>query len=536
MQCQSSGNARDWPLKISHEDCAPFLSTTLIKLSDSRANVAAVRGTILGELKSNAGSGTRRRISKVDNPTWRQGQTRIGLIHYSEIRPPAWYLGEDLKDERHHIIVLIEKSGLISITFSEPAFRKLVVAEIRKQRKSSFSGLELLTTKQINNAFVGGRVRTLWLSGAHRRSVTKADSKILTGLELETALNPLEDQSYYFSSVRSTISGIIDDAGIDTIVGANPRNARIWLGPSKDWLSFLTRAESLIDAAAQAIKKPLPDVSPLPILAQPVDGISEARQAFDLAIIDPETVLAGFEESEEDPWVHEFADAAHFKITPSPNSPSFAAEVFWGRESYGTIRYEFSAGSSALSHSVISKVMTWNTSADHQEAIRKLCESADLLTVYFETGHTYSRGLFYETRFRDARFENWKWVNLQNFDITAEKPLAGRKFVIGDIGHRKDDSLFGFVAKYWPNLDRTEAATGWLVCDDGSMESADFVHFDPEATPSHLTLIHVKGSGNSGKRQLSVSDYEVVVSQAVKNLRYLDREHISEKLKLNSRP
>jgi hypothetical protein len=519
-------------LSISHEHCAPFLSTTFIKLSKSGATVALVRDAILEELKSNLGSGVRRRISKVDNPIWRQGDTRIGWIVYSETRAPPWYLGHDLKEERHHIVVLIQRSGLVSVIFSDPAIRKSVVAEIRKQRKSRFAGLELLTAKQINDAFVGSRVRTLWLSGAHRRSVTKADSKILTGLELEAALDPLEDQSYYFSSVRSTIPGIIDDAGSDTVVGANPRNARIWLGPSRDWPNFVARTESLIDAAAQAIKKPLPNAAPLPILAQPVEGLSVARMAYDLAIIDPETSLPGLEESEKDPWLHEFADAAHFEISPIPDSPSFDAEVFWGAESYGKIRYEFSIGSD-LSPSVTSQVLAWKTRADHQDAVRQLCESCELLTVYYDTGHTYSRGMFYETRFRDARFENWKWLKLQGFDVTAEKPLEGKKFVIKKIGSDKDNSLFGFTAKHWPILDRSARPTGWLICDDGSMESADFIHFDPSAKPPHLTLIHVKASSKSGKRQLSVPDYEVVVSQAVKNLRYLDREHISEKLNSN---
>ena len=97
-----------------------------------------------------------------------------------------------------------------------------------------------MTAKQINDAFVGDRVRTLWLSGAHRRIATKADSKILTGIELEAALNPLEDQGYYFSSVRSTLNGaaLAAAAGSSVVIGANPRNARVWLGPSKDW-SFL---------------------------------------------------------------------------------------------------------------------------------------------------------------------------------------------------------------------------------------------------------------------------------------------------------
>jgi hypothetical protein len=66
------------------------------------------------------------------------------------------------------------------------------------------------------------------------------------------------------------------------------------------------------------------------------------------------------------------------------------------------------------------------------------------------------------------------------------------------------------------------------------MESADFIHFDDTTTPPSLTLIHVKGShSESENRGLSVSDYEVVVGQSVKNLRHIDRGNIVEKLKAN---
>jgi hypothetical protein len=66
------------------------------------------------------------------------------------------------------------------------------------------------------------------------------------------------------------------------------------------------------------------------------------------------------------------------------------------------------------------------------------------------------------------------------------------------------------------------------------MESADFIHFDDESTPPHLTLIHVKGShSESESRGVSVSDYEVVIGQAVKNLRHIDLGNIAEKLEAN---
>jgi hypothetical protein len=57
---------------------------------------------------------------------------------------------------------------------------------------------------------------------------------------------------------------------------------------------------------------------------------------------------------------------------------------------------------------------------------------------------------------------------------------------------------------------------------------ADFIHFDPSTTPRPtLTLIHVKGAQAKGnKRQISTSAYEVVESQAVKNLRWLERGNL----------
>lgn len=71
---------------------------------------------------------------------------------------------------------------------------------------------------------------------------------------------------------------------------------------------------------------------------------------------------------------------------------------------------------------------------------------------------------------------------------------------------------------------------GWLASDDGSMELADFIHIDPET--KRISIIHVKASGSDDANRLAApTDYEVVVAQAVKNLRYLDRRKLAEELK-----
>jgi hypothetical protein len=48
-----------------------------------------------------------------------------------------------------------------------------------------------------------------------------------------------------------------------------------------------------------------------------------------------------------------------------------------------------------------------------------------------------------------------------------------------------DDSLFAWVVKRFGD--------GWLVCDDGPGEVADFLHIANDGT---LTIIHVKAAGN----------------------------------------
>jgi len=70
----------------------------------------------------------------------------------------------------------------------------------------------------------------------------------------------------------------------------------------------------------------------------------------------------------------------------------------------------------------------------------------------------------------------------------------------------------------------------WLTCDDGSGEIADFVRLELAASGAlELDLIHIKAASKPGKtakgattKSISASDYEIVLSQALKNLRWLE--------------
>jgi hypothetical protein len=92
--------------------------------------------------------------------------------------------------------------------------------------------------------------------------------------------------------------------------------------------------------------------------------------------------------------------------------------------------------------------------------------------------------------------------------------------------------LFEYIVAFAEDLFKPLSKQDWhLCCDDGPGEIADFIYFEPGA--GRLYLIHIKSADSSdGARTISVKAYEEVVSQAVKNLRYLDLanlKHLLEK-------
>ena len=78
-------------------------------------------------------------------------------------------------------------------------------------------------------------IKMLWLLGIHGKNTFKADSKVLGGNSVADTLDPLEDQSYMMSAVRTEIGEQ------NRTIGLNPFKSSIWRGPCKDWETFEKR-------------------------------------------------------------------------------------------------------------------------------------------------------------------------------------------------------------------------------------------------------------------------------------------------------
>ena len=475
-------------MTIEFEQLSPYVSLTAFRHEGGRL---AEKGNALTEILNSL---TERDMDKpgfLDRQlttdgmlTTQHANTEFGFVGYEERRRPSWYNGNELEDCFNHFILFAQQDNHFALVFSDNGMRDRIVAQVIEASEGSLSALQMLGSAHVNAAFVGREVKTLWLSGTHRRTATKADSKILSGLELESALNPLEDQSYFYSSVRTAFPDD-ENAGIpgSKIVGSNPTKSRVWLGPTRDWDSFAEFVDKLLGRIVATDGEVNAGIEPaLPILAQPVESVGDAKSPYDLAIIVPEILYSDYQNDADDAWLHEFQDAARFDVASDDDFADFAASISWGDIPYGRIAYRFTdrpKGGVLLE----TEVLDWNNGEFRSEEVQNICRKADFLTAYYDSGHTFARGSFYLTRFRDAQFMDWKWVDLAGFEVKAEKPLTGpnnRTLDIEGMGEADDTSLFGYTVKKWFELQGHDAPVGWMACDDGSMESADFIHFDPD--------------------------------------------------------
>ena len=339
----------------------------------------------------------------------------------------------------------------------------------------------------------------------------------MTGPALEYALDPLGDQTFRYSAIRShpDVAGLKDAKGRSRAVGTSPDGSRLWVGRPNGWADFAQQLAAVLDHALS--KKAGADL--YGFLAKPTTNSKLVAKAYGVAVIPAELLseeaISDVLREEARRWAYD----AQFKVFAGPGA-SLEVEPFLDGYRLGRVALDVTEVAQEI---VLS--LSWMDLPSGFDAERKQCAAlltdTDKVKIYYDSCHTLAKGRFYESGFTDQPFD-WRFEPMTGFAIDREKPLIGKKLDIPTIGEGNDQSLFGLIV-------RQLFPKGWLACDDGSMELADFVHIEP--TTKTVTLIHAKGSGSTARnREVSVSDYEIVVSQALKNLRHLQRHKLYEEL------
>lgn len=434
---------------------------------------------------------------------------------YEHRRLASWATREFF-DVTYELVVIGVKNNLIALCCSEPAMRDRLSGKLNK--------CEALPRVLLERAFVGAQATAMWLSGVHTPTASKANAKAMTGPALELALDPLGDQSFYYSAVKSR------GAYPDVAVGTAPASSRIWINRPANWQAFGQALEAVLDHVgtfAAATASVTPEQPWLKMLAQSRGDIKAATNPYAVALMAPELLSDAEIPSEVRERAITWAYDGRFEVIGHVGESPRCRVSLKDRE-IGTVELIFDmVGEKARATPV------WSDMPDGFEAEREACgellSRADCLRVYYADGTTLAEGRLFEQAYRDQRF-NWQFADFTGYNIEDEKPKQwGKKSLADVIAAKKkdgssDDSLFAYVKEKLFN------DAGWLASDDGSMEFADFVHIDPHT--HKVTLVHAKGSNKDDPdRGVSVSNYEVVVSQAVKNIRHLDRSNLATVLK-----
>ncbi len=503
-------------MALELDDLCPYKSLMLAELKTSPPNLSKALEEILSDitsvLKLDGSDPHLRLVSR--SLVQSAGGLHAGFIHFIENEKAAWTKNPQVTDTVNHLALVCGYKRLVAIYVSEPALKQRISQRFDDSDGAGLNSVTRIPRGRLNAAFVKGEARTLWLSGIHRRTLVKADSKILSGIDLRSALNPLDDQTYNFTAARCT-SDIFNQR---TAIGVAPRRSRVWFGISRSWSDFADSTARILKHLDAVTKK---DTSPLPILARIVADGSKVKYAFDVTFQPPELASddpsAGTPLEELEKWAYETS----FEVT-SVNGPDFSARLSRGQSVIGDFHFRVDLSNPELVVSdVTGALATGQGDADFEKALQ-LCQHPRWLTIRYDSGHTVSNGAIHEIRHRDIPFSQFTFVELKDFDVDSEKPSP-----LSAIGCQK--SLFCWVQRNWPISNAGPAPGGWLACDDGAMEIADFIHLDLNCSVPTLSLIHVKGAGSvKPNREISVSKYEVVTGQAVKNLRFLDRVLVEE--------
>lgn len=439
----------------------------------------------------------------------------IDALLYRRDVKPGWSANDGpYKDTRHELVLVMRLGNLIAV-HGNPGLRDIVLRWLDRDPPPPF---RRVPGPILHGAFLKGAARGLWLNGTHPRRPTKPDSKNISGSNLGDALSTFEDSTFALGSARATVPEDGSFGIIEGTVGTTPRKALVWNRASQTFDSFVDVLVVALAIVEETIALHGGVDRPFPVLAAEVDSLAGVAGAYEIGVVGIENLPTGPDVSEELLEAAACLDHALLNVRGDVGAPHFSIDVGLGGAVAGSIR--------CVVRRVKNRVeldLGWDGNPSDLASARAVLDALDhhdLLTVYYLSGHSIHGGAIYLPRVLDFPFPNWQFEDFKGFNVMKEKPADDHLSIHRLVGDPGDDSLFGWAAAFFN--------VGWLTCDDGSGEVADFVHLALDDT---LSLIHIKAATTgSSTRQVSASAYEVVAGQASKNVGFLEPDTLLERL------
>jgi hypothetical protein len=429
---------------------------------------------------------------------------------------PGWQTDESaFLDVRHLLTLVLRRDRLVAIHTDDGLGNRLQRGLDRPPRPA----FRRVPAPILETALLQGEAKGLWLRGTHARQANKPDTKNLSGQRLDDAFNPLEDSSFAMAAGRAALHDDPARSALVGTVGTTPRKSLVWLKRSTDWRHFLAITTELLQLLEKNLAGPMPNSPVFPLLAREVHDLTEVYGAFEMSALAPEDLPAAPDVSDE---IHDAADTlqrATLDVDGSSTSSRLCLDVALDGVPVGKLKAQLEEKPGGFTAS-FGLDGTPSDEPQTREVLRAL-EYPNLVTIYYRSGHAFVDGQLWQRNTQIARFPHWRFEDFAGFNLAREKPTPDKPQDIHDaIGDNGDTSLFGWVVAHYRE--------GWLTCDDGPGEIADFIHVAPSGT---LTMIHVKSTKRDSRtRRVSAAAYEGVSGQAAKNLVYTNHDRLRERL------
>jgi hypothetical protein len=428
---------------------------------------------------------------------------------------PAWATEDaGFEDTVHNLAIALRRRKLIAVHCDEATNRRLQ-RWLDIAPKPPFSRIP---PRVLECALHRGDAKSLWLRGVHRPRTTKPDILNTGGLRLQDAINPGESSTYAVGAARSELPDSPDRQVLKGIIGSTPGSSSAWFKPSPDFPTFISAGVELLALIEKELAASTREEA-FPHFAREVFDLTEVTGAYEISVMPaallPPTAPDGLLDAAA------LLEDAILDVTARPGTARFTLDVGLN----GTISGRLRGG--PVSHDPgfpldIGYDGTPDDPGPTRQVLGALQYANELARVYYNFGHMLMDGRIYENRTRDFPFPGWDFADFTGYHIDREKPPFKDPQGIHDhIAKDGDRSLFTWVVD--------QHRDGWLICDDGPGETADFLHISADGKV--LKFIHVKGANsNSPARRVALGAFEVVVSQALKNLVYTDRDLLLSKL------
>lgn len=431
-------------------------------------------------------------------------------------RLPSWAHGDSgLSDVVNELVIAVRRDNLVAIYGPVPRD-----AQLRRWIYHNDAPFRFLPQDVLASTFHGDG-KMVWLRGVHRRQKSKADNKTLSGIRIQDALHPIEDSSYALSAANIDFQPDDETLLLRDRLTVSPDRSRISWKQTSYFGMFLTATAEALDLLDKSLVDP-DDPEPLfTDLATTEKDLSKVRDAFDIVVTDPDILRGDPDADDAQVAAAELLLDALLEVRGDQGSAVAWIDVGYDGVPAGTLAIK----PVPVRDSEFDLDVQFSGTVSHEPALQEIRDAVDdggdVLNVYYQSGHTLTGRHIRRQRLTSRPFRNIRFEDFSGFEVTREKPLPKENQSLHEsIGLEDDDSLFGWVVRRF-NKD-------WLLCDDGAGEVADFLHLADDGT---LTVIHVKAAGShSLNRRIAVTRFEQVVSQAEKNVTFLDNDMLVDRL------